>query len=868
VTQVPALVIAVSTGITVTRSASDGNLSLQVMRQITAFPKTLLLVAAALGVVGGALGWAVLQRREVLLRERLARRFTEAAERVEAMARYSDLSPLHDTRPDHKELRALMDRLAEEIRQGGEQAAGPGHYALGRGHLALGDEATAREELKVAWDHGFREPRAAYALALVLGRQYQAALLATERVTNSDEREAQRREVERLYRVPALEFLKQVRGAEVPSPEYVAASIDFYEGQLEDALAKLDKLGNRLPWFYEASKLRGDILLARATRHRHSGEQAAALADLEAGRHAYAAAAAIGESVPSIHEAAGELEYEALVMAMYGQGDVDSRYTQGLKAVSRALSAAPDHYDSQVLEARFHWRLTEYRKKQGQGIGEFPAKAVAAAERALALAPDRSEARLELGRSHWIWAEALRSRAEDPREHLRKAVDSYESIPAGSRDYGFHSSLGLVYMTWADAEEEVGADPRPNLARALESYLTATRLNARLPEAWSNLGIAYYRRALYLREMDPEGDLVRAQEALEKARALNPRHVTLYLCEGLVHRFLAQRRRARGKDAAADLKRSVEMFQKGLEISPDSPSLRHGLCLVLVDQARDAWDRGRDPFSLLDEAEGICTRAVELAPQQATGYINLGEVFVQRALLDQLLGEDPSPSLRAADQALLKALKWAPKDELAWANLGMVHAILGTFEVGEGHDASANLAQAETELGRALALKSTNAEAWFYLGETLGAKAMLPAKSGHNPAQGEAEALQMFEKALELAPTKLEFQIGFGRFLGRWAQHQQRLGQKSASSLERGLDLVDHVLMLRPDWTDARLLRAHLLELRATDESTAAAGSNAAEEQKQWAERALTEFKQVLSANPALSKAWGSHLKRLQADAR
>ena len=51
VTQVPALVIAVSTGIIVTRSASDGNLSLQVMRQITAFPKTLLLVAASLGVL-------------------------------------------------------------------------------------------------------------------------------------------------------------------------------------------------------------------------------------------------------------------------------------------------------------------------------------------------------------------------------------------------------------------------------------------------------------------------------------------------------------------------------------------------------------------------------------------------------------------------------------------------------------------------------------------------------------------------------------------------------------------------------------------------------------------------------------------------
>jgi flagellar biosynthesis protein FlhA len=51
VTQVPALVIAVGTGIIVTRSASDSNLSREALRQITSFPKTLVLVAGVLGVL-------------------------------------------------------------------------------------------------------------------------------------------------------------------------------------------------------------------------------------------------------------------------------------------------------------------------------------------------------------------------------------------------------------------------------------------------------------------------------------------------------------------------------------------------------------------------------------------------------------------------------------------------------------------------------------------------------------------------------------------------------------------------------------------------------------------------------------------------
>jgi len=48
VTQVPALVIAVGTGIIVTRSASDGSLSNEVLKQITLFPKNFLLVAFAM----------------------------------------------------------------------------------------------------------------------------------------------------------------------------------------------------------------------------------------------------------------------------------------------------------------------------------------------------------------------------------------------------------------------------------------------------------------------------------------------------------------------------------------------------------------------------------------------------------------------------------------------------------------------------------------------------------------------------------------------------------------------------------------------------------------------------------------------------
>ena len=51
VTQIPALVIATGTGIIVTRAATDAQLSAEVARQVTAYPKTIALVGAALAAL-------------------------------------------------------------------------------------------------------------------------------------------------------------------------------------------------------------------------------------------------------------------------------------------------------------------------------------------------------------------------------------------------------------------------------------------------------------------------------------------------------------------------------------------------------------------------------------------------------------------------------------------------------------------------------------------------------------------------------------------------------------------------------------------------------------------------------------------------
>ncbi|MFP2934838.1 serine/threonine protein kinase, partial [Pyxidicoccus sp. 3LG] len=225
----------------------------------------------------------------------LARRFSELAEHVESGARYEALARLHDLRAGR---RTLMERLGDieaEMNQGGELALGPGHEALGRGWLALGDAVRAREHLEAAWAHGSRTSRVAYALALAWTRLYQEQLQAMESLSPR-QREARRQELARSHRDPALSWLRQGGGAEVPSTEYVEALIAFLEEHHEDALARLDALGDRLPWFFEAPLLRGDVLRAQASAHSAAGHREQARASLEAARQAYARATATAES--------------------------------------------------------------------------------------------------------------------------------------------------------------------------------------------------------------------------------------------------------------------------------------------------------------------------------------------------------------------------------------------------------------------------------------------------------------------------------------------------------------------------------------------------------------------------------------------
>lgn len=802
--------------------------------------------AAAIIAVLVAVGFGVSAQRQAEQRERLARRFTELVERIESRARYSALSRLHDIRGDQAEIRARMGELEEEIRRAGPAGVGPGSYALGRGYLALGEDDKAREALERAWAAGFREPRVAYALALVTGHLYQGALREVDRIQQREQREEKRREIEREYRDPALAYLKQSGGAEVPSQAYVAALVAFYEGRLDDALKQLDAIGGGLPWFYEAPALRGDVLQARAQRRWDAGDRDGALADFEAGRRAYAAAAAVGESAPAVHEALGELEFAAMRMELYGQGDVKPRFERGEEAVRRALAAQPDDYAALTLSAHLYERFAEYRADSGAKVDDLLTKAVSAAERAVALAPAAPRARQVLGRSFYQWGSYRQDHGEDPRAELQKAAAIFAGMSGAERDYDAQLYLGLVYQTWADYEDQSGKDGLEKRNRAIDAYLAATAIDPRQVPAWVNLGTTYFTRAAAPHIPDPDGDLARAEGAFLKANALNPKHVVPHYYLGEVHGRMADRLHDKGGDARPMFSRAIEDYRRGLAINPSMWHLHSGVGLGLLDLAREAWDHGESPDSLLVDAISALEKAVAAAPDQGLAQVNLAEVLLRRARFQVARGEDATSSAAAALAAAQRAAALQPGLSATEAK---VRVFLAGLDLERRRDPREQLAAAGSAAERALRQNPRSAVAHLALAEMRGLAARAEAGRGGAPGEPFVRAREAFEEAIDLS-ADLDARLAFGRFCATWALAEQRAGRDPGPPLARGLELSNHLLSARPAWAEARVVRASLLVIQAR-----AAGD--ATQQREIRARAAEDFTKALAENRNLERAFG-----------
>jgi serine/threonine-protein kinase len=669
------------------------------------------LVTAAVIVVLAFAALGSLSLRSNLRTRRqaaIAQSLTEHAKEIEGFARVTAMMPLHDRSLERDTIQQQMAAIEAEMARLGEISDGPGHYALGRGYLSLQDDHQARRHLELAIEGGYTGPGVSYALGMVLGRLYQRELDLARRLENQELRNARIAEIEEELRDPALTHLRSGSGSSIEGTGYAEALIAFYDGELDEALNATRQAFAEEDWLYEAKRLEGDILLEMGAGSALHGDSESALALLDEAGLAYAVAAAIARSDPSVHEGECSRWTQILEIRRRRGAPVVDAFENAVAACDRSLFIDPDRASVHERLSHLYWRWSDLVSDRGGDPVPFLDQSIAAADRAIALDPESVAAYFTRGGTLTVTALQELRRGDDPRPTLEQAIASYEAAIA--IDPGAvlaHDDLGYAWERLARYEMGIGIDPRPSLDRAVVAFERAIELNPAYANAYNNSGIALWRRAVY--EMrtgaDPSDTLAEAVRSFDAAIERNPDYAYAFANRGLAERY----------------------------------------------QATYALNNDLDPTSFLDRSRADLRHALSLNPQVFWAYPELTAVDLAAARWAMQVGQSPRLHLDAASATADKALVANPRNSVAYQSAAEVHRWRAQWRLDQGRSVRAELLEGQRLIEESLARNPELANAMV----TLAALKTIQAEAERDPRSRTAlaaEASTSLERALEINP--------------------------------------------------------------------------------------------------------------------
>jgi serine/threonine-protein kinase len=634
----------------------------------------------------------------------IAQSLTEQAKEIEGFARVASMMPLHDRTLERGAIQERMAAIEEEMARLGAISDGPGHYALGRGYLTLQDEQQARRHLELAIDRGYTGPGVSYALGMVLGRIYQRELDLARRIENEELRTARIEEIERDLRDPALTHLRSGSGSSIEGAGYAEALIAFYGGSLEEALDVTRQAFAQEKWLYEAKRLEADVLVEKGAERALHGDADGALELFDEAGTAYALAADIARSDPSVHEGECGRWTQILEIRRRRGAPVVEAFDHAVAACDRSLAIDPGRASVHERLSHLYWRWADLVNDRGGDSGPFLDQSIAAADRAIELDAESVAALSTRGGALTVAALRELARGEDPRATLEEAVASFEAaIAIDPGAVPAHDDLGYAWERLALYEMGIGIDPRPSLERAVEAFKRAIELNPAYANAHNNSGIALWRQAIYeLRTgADPRTTLEEAVTFFDAAIERNPDYAYAFANRGLAGRTLAGHVLVSGEDPTETLNRARADLERALSLNPQIFWAYPVLTGVELAAVRWAIRSGESPAQHLNAAANAAEKALVANPQNAVAYQSAAEVSRWRAEWRLLQGRSVRAELIEGQRLVEEALFRNP----GLANAMVTESTLKTIQAEMETDPrsrAALAAEASAGLRRAL----------------------------------------------------------------------------------------------------------------------------------------------------------------------
>ncbi len=578
-----------------------------------------------LGLLGFAL-WQQIQSAQQQYREQLLTQFTSRFERLDAAVKLANLAPPHEINTERKRWQAQIDALLEEINTLGESAKGPGHYAIGQMYLSLQQFDQALSHLNVAWQNGFKQPRAAYALALSHGAIYQRQKSLLSNIPGTTARAQKLAQLDSQHRQPAIEYLRQgIAGS--PYQTYAKALLQFYQEQYDDALQTLTQLEQTPSWFYQHNELMGDIYLAQTEKANYAHENGQVQANAALALEYYDKAIAIGRSDLNLRLKPVSVRIQLLNNSLFGEGkDFDKHYQDALQAVDAAALLEPKNAGALMQKGHLFAKLSEYQEQRSGDPVASRANAIEQFELALEAAPHNTNVRLSLGLSYSQLTRLMLQLGQDPSDEFEKAKAVFAQIPELSRDYGYYSYLALLLHE--QANHLAAQNKRDDLAfeQAITTYQKAI---AKKPDAiapYLNMGVVLRDWSYYLPFEQAKTKLTQAIDGYKQAQKLNPNHFVLHY--NLAQSYLALSRLNNYLLTPDDTQLALGMkhLLEAEKSQPNHPFIQLEKANLTAEQGVAMWQAGCAFTDHFERAKGILENS--LAQHQGNAILLDGRAWI------------------------------------------------------------------------------------------------------------------------------------------------------------------------------------------------------------------------------------------------
>ncbi|WP_243294068.1 protein kinase domain-containing protein [Geothrix mesophila] len=583
----------------------------------------ILLTAAVFG------GFALRERLRAQAQAAYAQRFAQAAERIEALARYLRIQPARDLTRDQADLRSRVEALSQEVQAAGSLAAPPGSYALGRARLALDDPAGARHQLERAWALGFRTPEAAHAEGRALAAIYQIELGKASALPDPELRRRRLDELKGTLRMPAADWLRRGASASLEPQAFRTGLLMLMEGQPQEAIRLAREAQAQAPWFYEALRLEAEAWLAQA---RFAQEAAVARPALEA---------------------AG-------------------------RALAEAELRAPCDVDLLELDLR-RWQEAVAQGWQTGADPEVPVLAqVAVADRWARLEPTAAGPLAWRARAQGEMARFLAFRDKDPGAWLTRAkTDAEEALRRDPGEVEASTARASVLRTEGYRLMSRGADPSPRLQEAMAAADQGLRLDPThlvLMNIRNSALLAWIDHARLRGTYQRAAVLPHLQQARTEAKA-HPDDAYFQANFGSVALAVARAEVDPGGDPSADAEEAVLAYEAALKTQPHHVGFHRGILMARAAQARAMTRDGRDPEAVLAQARTEFKRAREAQLPLATLAPYVMDALLSAATRAQAQGRDARGYLNEASE-LLPHLESTTEDPVELGTIRLHYTVL------------------------------------------------------------------------------------------------------------------------------------------------------------------------------------------------